>query len=142
MTEQELFGVRDLKGKIKEVEKRLQTLKMSAGNLVPIIDGLPHATQAKSRVERITLMIVDAERELDSLRNRLVQAKTELANKIMCEVSEPVLQTLLVLRYVECLPFKDIYNRMHYTLRQIFRLHDKVLKDVIRLHTPAYCNTK
>lgn len=134
MTEQELYQVRDVKKRIKDLEKKLEMLKMSAGNLVPIIDGLPHATQAKSRVERIALMIVDAERELDNLRNRLTQAKTELADKIMCEVSEPVLQTLLVLRYVECLPFKDIAHKMFFGLRYVFKLHDRILKEGIRGH--------
>lgn len=137
MTEQELFVVCNLKREIKDLEKKLQTLKMSAGNLVPIIDGLPHATQAKSRVERITLMIVDAERELDSLRDRLVQAKTELADKIMCDFSEPPIQTLLILRYVECLPFKDIAPRMFYGLRYVFKLHDKIFKLGICGHIAA-----
>lgn len=137
MTEQELFSVREMKSGIKALEKKLQTLRMSAGNLVPIIDGLPHATQAKSRVERISLMIVECERELDNLRDRLIKAKSDLADKIMCEVSEPVLQTLLVLRYVECLPFKDIAHRMVFGLRYIFKLHDKILKKGICGHIAA-----
>lgn len=131
MTEQELNKVRAVKKRIKDLEKKLQTLKMSASNLVPIIDGLPHATQAKSRVERIALMIVDCERELANNRDRLTQAKEELADKVMCEVSEPEWQTLLVLRYVECLPFKDVAHRMFFGLRYVFKLHDKILKEGI-----------
>ena len=131
MTEHELYQVKDLKKRIKDLEKKLQTLKMSASNLVPIIDGLPHATQAKSRVERIALMIVDCDRELKSLRDRLVQAKTELTDKIMCDLNEPIIQTLLILRYVECLPFKDIAHRMVFNLRYVFKLHDKILKEGI-----------
>ena len=43
MTEQELNSGHDLKKQIRDLEKHLQTLRLSAENLVPILDGLPHS---------------------------------------------------------------------------------------------------
>ena len=137
MTEEELNGVRELNKKICDIERHLQALRISAENLVPILDGLPHSSEAKSRVEKIALMIVEDERELTALNETKLLAKSELADKILCEVNEPILQTLLVLRYVECLSFKETARRMHFTLRHIFKLHEKILKEFICWHIAA-----
>ena len=138
MTEQELNGAREIKEKIRDVEKRiLPMLRADAENLVPIVDGLPHGTDIKSRVENIAVMIVEDERELSALNEKMTLARSELADKILREVDEPILQTLLVLRYVECLSFKETARRMHFTLRYIFKLHTKFLKEFICGHIAA-----
>ena len=141
MTEEELNGVRELNKKICDIERHLQALRISAENLVPILDGLPHSSEAKSRVEKIALMIVEDERELTALNETKLLAKSKLADKILCEVDEPTLQTLLVLRYVECLSFKETARRMHFTLRYVFKLHTEFLKEFICGHiaTQNHC---
>lgn len=128
MTEKELNSVRDLNRQIRRLEQHLQALRLSAENLVPILDGLPHSNEAKSRVEKIAFMIIESERALDSLRKELTLAKSELVDKILREVDAPALQTLLALRYVESLSFKETARRMRFTLRHVFRLHEKFLK--------------
>ena len=131
MTREELCSVRELQKKIRTHEQHLEALRMSAENIVPILDGLPHATEAKSKVEKIALRIVEVERELEDLRGRLVQSKSGLADKIMCEVVSPEVQTLLILRYVDCCPYKEIARRMRYALRHVFKLHERFLKSGI-----------
>lgn len=126
MTERELNGVRELNKKIRDIQCHLQALRISAENLVPILDGLPHSSEAKSRVEKIALMIVEDERELTALNETKLLAKSKLVDKILREVDEPTLQTLLVLRYVECLSFKEAARRMRITLRHLYRLHKKI----------------
>lgn len=128
MTAEELNSVRELRKKIRAVESRLQALKTNAENIVPILDGLPHAKTAQSKVERNALKIIESEQELETLRTELIQAKSALADKIMSQVDEPNYQTLLVLRYVECLSFREIARRMHYTLRSVYRTHKKILR--------------
>lgn len=137
MTEQELNSVRELKKRIHVLEKHLQALRLSAENIVPVLDGLPHSTEAKSRVEKIALMIIQDERELTALNEKILLAKSELVDKILCQVDEPTLQTLLILRYVECLSFKETARRMHFTLRHLYRLHKKIFKNVTCLHSCA-----
>ena len=137
MTEKELNVVRELKKQIRDLERHLQSLRISAENLVPILDGLPHSTEVKSRVEKLALMIIEDERELDTLREKILLAKSELLDKILREIDEPSIQTLLVLRYVECLSFKETARRMHFTLRYIFKLHTKFLKEFICGHIAA-----
>lgn len=137
MTEKELNSVRELKKSIRDLELRLQALKTAAENLVPVLDGLPHSNEAKSRVEKIALMIIEHERELETLREQIILAKSELVDKILREIENITLQTLLILRYVECLSYKDTARRMHFTLRYIFKLHTKFLKEFICGHIAA-----
>ncbi|MBR0289064.1 MAG: hypothetical protein IJQ82_08805 [Selenomonadaceae bacterium] len=137
MTKKELNSIREMNKKIRELERRLQELRISAENLVPIIDGLPHSSEAKSRVERIALMIVEHERDLEKFRDQIILAKSELVHTILREVDEPTLQALLMLRYVECLSFKETARRMKFTLRHLYRLHEKIFKNVTLLHSCA-----
>lgn len=131
MTETEIKKARELCKRIRELEKRVARLKASRDNIVPVIDGMPHATTAKSKVESLALKIVEDERELTTLRNELEQARVHVAEVIMLEVDDPICQAVLLLRYVECLPFKDVARRMKCGLRQIFRLHRKIFSRVI-----------
>ena len=128
MTLEELNSCRALKIQIGTVTNHLSGLKLSAENLVPILDGMPHSKEAKSRVERIALEIIEDECELTALRSEYELAQARLTDKILLEVSDPVIQTLLVLRYVECYSFRETARRINYSLRQVFRLHEEYLK--------------
>lgn len=132
MTEQELKSVRMLHNKICDLEKHLQSLRLSAENITPIIDGLPHAKSARSRVEKIAVLITEYERELAELQKQIVDAKSSLADKIMCEVTEPTVQALLMLRYVECCTVKEIAQRLNYSVRAVFKMHAHFLKTCTR----------
>lgn len=125
----ELNIVRELKKLLVKEEQRLNSLRINALNITPILDGLPHAKTAQSKVEKNALKIIESEQELETLRAELIQAKSVLADKIMTQVDEPNYQTLLVLRYVECLSFREIARRMHFVLRNIFTLHDAALEN-------------
>ena len=138
MTYLELNRVRDLHKRIRDMERHLAALRMSMANITPVIDGLPHSSEIKSRVEKIALQIVDDELELDALRGQLSQAKGLLVELIMSEVNDPVLQTLLILRYVACCSFKETARLMRYGLRHIFKLHEKFLKDGICRHIATH----
>lgn len=128
MTKEELNRVRELQKKMRDCERRLQTLRISVDNLVPILDGLPHGTTARSRVEKIALLIVESEQELSELGKRVEQERSELVAQLVCEVDDLILLNLLALRYVKCCTFKEIARRMRITLRHVFRLHEKFLK--------------
>lgn len=128
MTEKELNSVRELNKQIRRQEQHLQALRLSAENLVPILDGLPHSNEAKSRVEKIALMIIESERELDSLRAQLDRASEELPARIHDEVSDVQERTVLLLRYVACMRFRDIAFQLEMSERRVFQIHHDALK--------------
>lgn len=138
MTDTEINKARELLRTIRRLERRVAQLKLSRDNIVPVLDGMPHATAVKSKVEKLALMIVEGERDVDILRVAWAEAKVDVANAIMYEVDDPICQALLLLRYVECLPFKDVARRMKYSLRHMFRLHDETLKRCHIRETPCH----
>ena len=128
MTESELNVVRDMKKRIRDLERHIEDLRLAVQNITPILDGLPKSTEIKSRVETLALKIVECDRELVDLRERLPHEQTRLAELILREVSVPALQGFAVLRYVACVSFKETAHRMHITLRHAFRLNEKFFK--------------
>jgi len=128
MTVKELNSVRELNKQIRELERHLVALRISVENITPILDGLPHSTDVKSRVEKLALDIVDDEKQLATLREQLPHVKINLVNLIMREADNPTLQTLLILRYVACCSFKETARRMKFTLRHVYRIHEKFFK--------------
>lgn len=98
---------------------------MLAENLVPVLDGMPHATDIKSRVEAIALKTIMAEGELAALREEYLQAKVKLTSQILDEVEDPTNQTLLILRFVELKTWTQVAQLMHVDRRWLFRRYKK-----------------
>lgn len=132
MTEKELNSVRELNKQIRRQEQHLQALRLSAENLVPILDGLPHSNEAKSRVEKIALMIIEDERELENLRAQLDRASEDLPARIHDEVTNVQERTVLLLRYVACMRFRDIAFQLERSEARVFQIHHDVLKKILR----------
>lgn len=137
MTKEELNCVRELKKKICGFEKNLRALRVASTHLVPILDGLPHSKFARSSVETIALKITENESAIGELCGVLPTLKAELADKIVREVNDPFEQTFLVLRYVECCPFREIAHRMKYSMRALFKIHERILKSCTSGHIDA-----
>lgn len=123
MNERELNRVRELKEKIRELERHIAALRSSAENIVPVLDGMPHSTDVKSKVETIALHVVNSERELDALRSELCSAAIHITNRIQNSNLKRKEKTLLILRYVVCMNFRDIAFQMDISDATTFRLH-------------------
>lgn len=123
MKERELNRVRELNEKIRELERHLAALRSSAQNIVPVLDGLPHATDVKSKVETLALHIVNSERELETLRAEMCDAAIHITTRIQNAPLKRAEKTLLILRYVVCMNFRDIAFQMGKSDATTFRLH-------------------
>lgn len=133
MTEKELNGVREISRRIRDLEWRLQALRAEAENIVPVIDGLPHATQIKSRIEKLALNIADCDSELINLREQFVNSALELGNKIDNAQLNSQEKTVLSLRYVSCMKFQDIWLKLDTSNARIFYLHRTALKKILKI---------
>lgn len=98
---------------------------MLATNLVPLLDGMPHDTTVKSRVEAVALKTIIAETKLDDLQKEFLQAKERLTNQILDEIDEPTLQTLLILRFVNLMTWTQIARQMNFERSWVFRCYQK-----------------
>ena len=118
-----LHAVRDLKERIVASESALLNLRGLAQNLVPTLDGMPRATTLESRVEKLAVKIIAAEQKLDVLKTELDRLSAELFDEIQRRVKSVQAQTVVTLRFVSCLSFRQIARRISYSLRQVFRLN-------------------
>ena len=130
MTEAELNEVRELKKEIQAAERQLRILKTAAENLVPVLDGLPHAQNPKSRVASIATLIIDAERALTTLKEKLDSTGAKLIARIRREPLTTREQEILILRYVACMNFRDIEFKLHLSDARVFSYHRSALKKV------------
>lgn len=132
MTDKDLNRVRDLNKRIRDLERHLQALRISAANIVPILDGLPHSSEVKSRVERIAINIVEHERELAELREEFVNAALELQTAIEAAPLNLLEKTVLIMRYVACMNFRDIEFELETTDARVFYMHRTATKNFLQ----------
>ena len=130
MTWDELTEVWVAKEKLKQAEKALEVWRRENALIVPSMNGLPKSKSAISRTERLALKIIDAEKRVDELQLKVEDAMKSLEHEIFMEFPDSKTRMLLVLRYVDCMYFRDIALVMGYSEAHIYYLHNKATKDL------------
>lgn len=129
MTDKDLNAVRDLRNKIRDLTSHLQALRLSAQNIVPVIDGLPHSDSVKSRVEKLALKILEKERELSDLNKKFAISALDLEERInRADQLNQQEKTILLMRYVACMRFQDIWIELKTSDARTFHLHRSAVK--------------
>lgn len=144
MTERELNAARDLTKAIRAVESDLETFRLSATKLVPLRDGMPKSQNQESRVEELALLIIEGERELTQLKERLIEVTGELARKLSREALTPQERRVIFLRYVACENFRDIAFEMDLSDARVYFIHstarDKIVDGLTNVDTTESCH--
>lgn len=134
MTDKELNAVRDLRNKIRDLTSHLQALRLSAQSITPVIDGLPHSDSVKSRVEKLALKIIEHERELSDLSRRFATSALDLTDRInRADQLNQQEKTILLMRYVACMNFQDIWIEMQISDNRAFYLHRTAVKNFLKI---------
>lgn len=128
MTQAELNEARELRDLMRNEERRLNAYRLAAQNLVPLLDGMPHARNCAGKPEKIALLIVESELKLIELNERYDAACDKLARKIKAEIADGTEQEILLLRYVACMNFRDIEIKLDMSDARIFYLHRNGIK--------------
>ena len=134
MTIEGLNIVRKLKKQISDEEQKMQGFKDLAQSITPqatrvthregtkeisytCLDAQPKGTSKDSRIETTVALIVDTEKIIENL-------------KIQTEFPDVTEQRILINRYVAGKSFREIAQRMKYSLQHIFRIHTRILKSL------------
>lgn len=139
MTEAELNEVRDLKRRIVELEKRLRSLTLSVEKLSPVLDGMPHARSPCSRVEFLATQIIETERELKNLREEMEVAAARLTCRLYKMPLTSREYSVVALRYVACMRFRDIQFELHMSDARMWFLHREALKKILDRSLEKQC---
>ena len=130
----EIDKARRLAEEIRALTNRIELVRQSAKNLVPWRDGMPKPPyKSGSALERIIYKMLELAEERDEKQKELEAAKVELIEGI-CAVamSEPE-RRVLMLRYVNCMRFRDICFELKYSDARVYQLHRAGLKK-LQLH--------
>ena len=123
MTQAELNKVRNLRDEVDAEKQRLATLRLAVQNLSPVLDGMPHTPTQASRVEKLAVLILDSERDLDELLVCLEDACVELSRKLKTAPLDPIEHKILVLRYVACMSFTEIEDAVNLSEARVYFWH-------------------
>ena len=82
------------------------------------------------KLEDAIVRIVDLQNEIGSDVNSLLEIKSQIVESIK-QVTDPEGQVVLEERYLCYAKWEDIASELGYTVRQIFRVHDAALKEIV-----------
>ncbi|MBQ6976379.1 MAG: hypothetical protein IJQ16_07505 [Selenomonadaceae bacterium] len=139
MTLDELHEVTTLSKRICDLKAQLENLKDALIRLTPtpINDGLPKMSKTKNRgVDRISKLLaakIDAENELSTLEDDLIDCRADLIEQIYQLEISAVQQSLLIRRYVHLEDFSTIAVALKYSESHIFSLHRRAINAIKKL---------
>lgn len=117
-----LTSVMELEEKISSTRDELESLRAKASApSTSKLDGQPHAKATASRVETLTVKIVDTERRLVDLREEYAIALIDLAEEIYRRVTGKA-ATVLFERYVDGKSIPEIAISMDLTASRVRQL--------------------
>lgn len=129
-----LMRVRSLDKKINSLLREAEELKHSALSISAvrydkdIVQGGKHKD-----LSDIVGRWVDLENEITKDIDRLADNKHRIVKEIN-QLQDPRHIELLSLRYVSCLTFDEIADRMGYDVRWIYSIHGSALQEFERVH--------
>lgn len=131
MTQAELNKVRNLRDEVDAEKQRLATLRLAVQNLSPVLDGMPHTPTQSSRVEKLAVLILDSEHDLDELLVCFEDACVELSRKLKTAPLDPIEHKILVLRYVACMSFTEIEDAVNLSEARVFYWHRQAVQKLL-----------
>lgn len=106
----------------------LNDLATRATSNISDMPGSPNRNIHK--LEDAIVRIVDLQNEISSDVNSLLEIKSQIVDSIKM-VTDPEGQVVLEERYLCYTKWEDIASELGYTVRQIFRVHDAALKEIV-----------
>lgn len=119
-----LSAVMELEEKISVARAELDRLKSLATTTTMRLDGLPKAKSITSRVENLTVKILDCEHRLAILREALICSQVDLTLELSAQLPSDV-ANVMILRYVNVMSFTEIANALHYSRGHIYRIYKR-----------------
>lgn len=106
---------------LRELSLKIGTSKLE--------ERVTHSAPKEAPFAKWVERIVDKEREINAEIDKLVDIKLEISDFID-GIGNPQWQSLLRHRYVLCKPWPDVAVEMGCSLRTIYRLHKKILRNL------------
>jgi len=114
--------------RIKSRERQLEALKAHAVYAGPIYDEKVSASPScRSAMESAAVRIVELEKEIQSQIEELVSLKSEI-EKAIHSIGNDQYETLLEMRYLAFMGWKEIAARLGYSGKYVYEVHGRALE--------------
>lgn len=118
-----------LNAKINRLTLEEAEWRRKATSVTAAPDDMPHGSGISDKVGSAAAKIADLRAEINQEIDRLVDLRWEI-DTVIQTVPDDTLRDLLAYRYIAGLTFEQIAVGMHYSYKQICRLHGKALTAV------------
>lgn len=117
-----LKEIRDLITKRDTKQAYIDRLMMSATNISPVLDGMPHGGGGSTtKIEHYSVECADKESELNDIKQQLELYSKDVKREIE-RVKDERYRDALKLRYIECMSVKEVAECMHYDRKSMYRI--------------------
>jgi DNA-directed RNA polymerase specialized sigma subunit len=117
----------------REIERKLEEVARLRSKLTRVTEVFTTEPKGggsiRGKTENIIAKIVDLEKEIDADVDRLISIRDNI-KAIIEAVEDDREKLLLQYRYLDGRTFEEIAVQMHYSWRQIHRLHSKALTNL------------
>jgi DNA-directed RNA polymerase specialized sigma24 family protein len=118
----------------KEIDRKIQAIGYWRAKLIKITPKYTDELKTPGgsiygKTEELVAKIVDLEREIDADVDRLISIRDNI-KAIIEAVEDDRERLLLQYRYLDGRTFEEIAVQMHYSWRQIHRLHSRALTNL------------
>lgn len=128
---QKLRSAYDLQKQLETEFVMLQNFKDAANKVTPVYNLAPGGTGTRQRIENATVKTIDLENDIWQDFENLVLALVEV-RKLINSVDDVLLRSVLYKRYLNYQKWEQIAAELGYSWKQIHRLHNKALNDILR----------
>ena len=115
-----------IESKLAQVQS-LNDLAIKATSVMSLVP--PSGTRNVHRMEDTIVKIVDLQEEINRDVDELVDFKREIVSVIK-NIGNPEYRTVLELRYLRFMTWEEIALEISVNLRQIYRIHDRALREI------------
>jgi len=122
-----MLAVRRMNRKIKRESLKLCRLKEQLTQTVLMSDGLPHTSNASSKIERLTPLKLDAEKKivkLEGVRKSIGKKLARLLEKSFAKFENYLFECeTLIYRYCYDYSYRKIAQLINYSVGSVYRFH-------------------
>ncbi len=124
-------------GRVTETERRVERLRQRAANLRMLLTDtsvhltdMPHSDSPDlQKHETLHAEIDELEREIKAAEATASETRVEVGMTV-CRLSDPTAQKVLIHRYIEHKEWKDVADKIGYSLSRTYKYRDEALAEL------------
>jgi DNA-directed RNA polymerase specialized sigma subunit len=123
-----LKNYKQINDEIKHIKEEIEILKIKSMNpRTTIISDMPKGSPIENdKMAALMIKFEELEQRYINLLHDLMDKQQKIEDAI--ESLEPIERDLIRYRYIDCLPWFKIEEKLSYSSRSVFRMHRKILK--------------